>query len=140
MNNLLIKKESFTSNADRRMHALAKLKSVHLSEDQYHTLIFEFAIKKNYGYKIPEIDSLYICRLGSLNSEPSKMPLSFKWLLESTSFLKEDENGRVDLTQLIDKEYIITVQKKIASNYVFFNLINIISYNKAEENQEEEHQ
>lgn len=129
MNNILIKKNDFTSKNDRRMHALAKLKSIYWSEDQYRNLIIEFNIKEVFGYKIAEIGSQYICRLPSLSVERSKIPLSYKWLLECTSFLQEDESGQVDLTHLVDKDYIITVQKKVASNYIFYNLINLVYFN-----------
>lgn len=135
---LLIKRDDYTSSEENRMHARAKLRNACISQDRYENVILDFEIKEVFGYRIPEISDQYTCRLPSLNVERSKVPLSYKWLLECTSFLQEDESGQVDLANLVDKEYIITVQKKVASNYVFYNLINLVYCNKAEDESEGE--
>lgn len=139
-NQILINKYDFTKDEDKRMHAIAKLKNIYFTEDQYRNLILEFCIGDVYGYRIPEIQSLYVCRLPSPEYAKSRAPYAYTRLLESVSQLNEYENGLVDLTELINREFFITIQKKVDSrnDHAFFNLLNLIYIGNEEQDLEEE--
>lgn len=137
---VLINKNEFTKDDDRRMSALAKLTDVYFTEDQYENMVMIFDIETVYGFQIEEIGSRYECRFPSLNYARKKSSFSYKWLLEGINGTIEEKNGMLNLRDLVGKKFIITIQKKamIDKGYNFFNLLNLIDYCNDVPDKEEE--
>lgn len=127
---VMINKSEFTKDEDRRMSALAKLTDVYFTEDQYENMVMIFDIETVYGFQIKEIGSCYTCRFPSLTYARTKSPFSYKWLLEGINGTIEENNGVLNLRDLVGRKFIITIQKKtvIDKGYNFFNLLNLIDY------------
>lgn len=138
-NQIFINKHDFTKDEDKRMHAIANLKNIYFTEDQYRSLILEFQINEVFGYRIPEIESLYICRFPSPEYAKIRAPYSYTRLLESVTQLQEDANGNVNLSAMINREFLITIQKKVdlRHDHTFFNLLNLVYIGDEEKNLEE---
>lgn len=123
-----------TPEKDQRMHIIATAKEINVKDNQ--SLSIKFEVQETFGAYIPEISKIYYCNLPELEKAKEFAPYNYRHMLESILYsLNVDASGEVDLTQIIGRTYLISIQKKVfeETGYVFYNAVNFIPYEEQSE-------
>ena len=119
------------SGGYNRMHAVAIVLDIKEANNANQNIVITFKIDEILsGYTIPGLEYLYQAYFPGITSI-SRAPFNYDRLVESLgNSLVADQNGLVDLSQIVGKKYMITIQEQDSANgdYHFQNLINLIEY------------